>query len=58
MSDTLIGLTGWVGQNPEVVCGGIESLTDIGRSSTGVLVRDMALDSTALTMLRHSDITI
>ena len=58
MPDTSIGLTDCVGQGPNVVCGDIESLADIGCSSTGGWFRGMASDSSALTMLRHSEINL
>ncbi len=56
--DTLIGLTDCVGQGPNVVCGDIESLADIGCSLTGGRIRGMASDSSALTMLCHSEINL
>ena len=56
--DTSVGLTGCVGQGPNVVCGDIESLTDVWCSSAGGWIRDMASDCSALTMLRHDEIAL
>ena len=58
MPDTSIGLTGCVGQVPNVVCGDIESLADVWCSSTGGWIRDIASDRSALTILRHVEITL
>ena len=49
---TSVVLTGCVGQGPKIVCGDNESLADVWCSSAVVLIRDMASDCSALTMLR------
>ena len=56
--DTSVSLTGSVGQGPNGACGDIESLADVWCLSAGVSIRGMALDRSALTMLRHGAIAL
>ena len=53
VTDTSFGLTGCVGQGPNVVCGDTDSLADVCFSSAGGSIRDMDSVCSALTMLRH-----
>ena len=56
--DTSFGITCYVGQGLNAVCGDIESLNDVWCSSAGGWIRDMASDWFALTMLCHSQIAL
>ena len=58
MPDTSIGNTDSVGVGQNVVCDDIKSLADIGCSWTGGWIRGMALDSSTLTLLLHSEVNL